>query len=84
MQRGFGRECRTVPLLCKPALSKVEGEGSGEVDHDLPHSRHPHDFSKGKIVCGVEDPRFDMSFFQMKNDVKSGLTSPRHETGGQA
>jgi len=57
-----------IPLLCK--------EGQGEVDNDLPHSRHPHDFSKGKIVCGVEDPRFDMSFFQMKNDVKSGLTSP--------
>jgi len=36
-----------IPLLCKHAPSEVEGEGSGEVDRDLPH---PPPLTKGRSI----------------------------------
>jgi len=40
-----------IPLLCKPALSKVEGEGLGEVDRDLPHPTSPYKGEETKIAA---------------------------------
>jgi len=42
LQESLDRNGITIPLLCKPALSRVEGEGKGEVDHVLPHLTSPY------------------------------------------